>query len=96
MTLYFSGRADRLEKLQEQWYFQCSCVRCNDESEFGTWTSSITCPDCSTNDSEQSENIHLHPILSNYIQEPTTGSKDAERLSTKLQAISFQGKCGHR
>ena len=96
MIFYFSGRADRLEKLQEQWYFQCSCIRCNDESEFGTWTSSITCPDCSTNDLEQSENIHLHPILSNCIQEPTTGSKDAERLRTNLQTISFQGKCGHR
>ena len=96
MTFYFSGRADRLEELQEQWYFQCSCVRCNDESEFGTWTSSITCPDCSLSDSEQSENIHLHPILSNCIQESKNGSKDAENLSTNLQTILFQGTCGHR
>ena len=40
------GRWDRQIKLHEQWYFICDCLRCADQSEFGTWSSSIMCPKC--------------------------------------------------
>lgn len=89
------GRADRLEELQEQWYFQCCCPRCSDESEFGTWTSSITCPNCITNSSEQNENIYLNPYLSKDGHETENLSENANMSSTIIKKLQFTGRCGH-
>ena len=34
------------EKLENIWYFTCSCERCSDPTELGSFTSSVCCPGC--------------------------------------------------
>ena len=94
----FSGRIDRRKKLQEQWYFNCSCPRCIDPSEFGTWSSSITCPSCCRVD-EDAECVLINPM-------PTIQYSDTRKLSQSKSNIksepndidrSYLGEsCGHR
>ena len=85
-----------MQKLKEQWYFNCSCPRCADESEFGTWTSSISCPSCSRKDDQQRENMYLSPVLSVASQESDDSLQNVEKISTKEEQLLFVGKCGHR
>jgi hypothetical protein len=40
------GTPDRRRLLKEQFYFDCSCTRCADPTELGTYFSSLKCPDC--------------------------------------------------
>ena len=89
------GRADRQEELQEQWYFQCCCPRCSDESEFGTWTSSITCQSCLTNSTEQNENIYLNPYFSEDDHEIDEESEHINKLSKSIKKLQFKSICGH-
>ncbi|CAG4991158.1 unnamed protein product [Colias eurytheme] len=42
------GTALRQEHLLVGKYFQCTCTRCNDETELGTYISSARCPACKT------------------------------------------------
>ena len=95
LLLQFLGRADRQEELQQQWYFQCCCPRCSDESEFGTWTSSITCPKCLTNSSEQNENIYLNPFLSKDGHETENSPENVNTSSKSINQLQFKGICGH-
>ena len=37
---------DKKEKIANTWYFTCSCARCQDPSELGSYTSSVSCPGC--------------------------------------------------
>ena len=37
---------DKKEKISHTWYFTCSCERCSDPSELGSYTSSVSCPGC--------------------------------------------------
>ena len=90
------GCADRQVELQEQWYFQCCCPRCSDKSEFGTWTSSITCPNCLTDSSDQSENIYLNPYFLNDSPEIKESSEHVNNLSKNIKELQFTGICGHR
>jgi hypothetical protein len=44
------GRVKRRKKLREKWFFDCSCKRCEDPSEFGSHVSTLKCPNCSLTD----------------------------------------------
>ena len=37
---------DKKEKICNTWHFTCSCERCSDPSELGSFTSSVCCPGC--------------------------------------------------
>jgi hypothetical protein len=37
------GTESRRHHLADSWYFECSCPRCSDSTEFGTMYSSIKC-----------------------------------------------------
>ena len=37
---------NKKEKISNTWYFTCSCERCSDPSELGSFTSSVCCPGC--------------------------------------------------
>ena len=93
---FFVGRIDRYRKLQEQWYFNCSCSRCLDPSEFGTWTSSITCQ-YRCRDVTNATFELLHPILTT--QNPRSGQdldfKDVEACLKTEDSVKYVGKCGH-
>ena len=47
------GYMSRQTTYMKDWFFQCICQRCSDESEFGTFTSSIKCVDCSKKPSKR-------------------------------------------
>ena len=44
---YFQGFAQRQRTFTHEWFFQCSCPRCSDITEFGTFTSAVKCFQCS-------------------------------------------------
>lgn len=37
---------ERRRLLRELWCFECICRRCSDCSDFGTWSSHVSCPNC--------------------------------------------------
>ena len=37
---------EKKEKIANTWYFSCSCERCRDPTELGSFTSSVSCPGC--------------------------------------------------
>ena len=39
----FQGRVKRRKKLREKWFFDCSCPRCSDPTEFGSHVSTLKC-----------------------------------------------------
>jgi len=41
------GTSLRRERLRESWYFDCTCRRCKDPTEFGTYLDAIRCQICS-------------------------------------------------
>jgi len=41
------GQPKRRRHLQDEWYFECSCLRCLDCTEFGTYVSALKCSHCS-------------------------------------------------
>ena len=41
------GLMSRQSSFIKDWFFQCHCQRCTDETEFGTFTSCIKCVECS-------------------------------------------------
>ena len=43
LLTYFPSKQEKLENI---WYFTCSCERCCDPSELGSFTSSVCCPGC--------------------------------------------------
>ena len=47
---WFQGRVKRRKKLREKWFFDCSCKRCEDPTEFGSHVSTLKCPNCSLTD----------------------------------------------
>lgn len=47
------GRAARRKHLMMTKYFSCGCVRCDDNSEAGTYVSSLVCPACAGRVNEQ-------------------------------------------
>jgi hypothetical protein len=40
------GTPDRRRQLKDQFYFDCSCHRCADPTELGTFFSALKCPEC--------------------------------------------------
>jgi len=40
------GNIARQLAFKSLWNFQCSCIRCTDPTELGTFSSSLRCPDC--------------------------------------------------
>ena len=40
------GNVQRRNKIRKNWYFDCSCARCEDPSELGTNVSGAVCQDC--------------------------------------------------
>jgi len=51
------GNSARQPAFQSLWNFQCSCPRCDDPTELGTYASALLCPDCSANILPSSNNI---------------------------------------
>jgi len=43
---HFFGRSNRQPELSEHWHFSCSCPRCRDLSELGTWVDALVCQEC--------------------------------------------------
>lgn len=43
------GTLKRREHLHEGKFFWCSCDRCRDQTEYGTYTSALRCPKCNNN-----------------------------------------------
>ena len=41
------GNVRRRQQLRERWFFDCSCVRCADPTELGTFLSGVLCKKCS-------------------------------------------------
>ena len=50
ITITYTGlltyQAAKQEKLANVWFFTCSCARCSDPTELGSYTSSVLCPGC--------------------------------------------------
>jgi len=44
---HFFGLTYRITELDSLWHFQCSCSRCRDVTEFGSYCDGIQCKDCS-------------------------------------------------
>jgi hypothetical protein len=42
----FYGIPKRKLNLANEWYFDCSCARCSDVTEFGTFVSALKCGSC--------------------------------------------------
>eukprot|EP00093_Oithona_nana_P005600 05600.XXX_90784_92820_1 [CDS] Oithona nana genome sequencing. len=42
------GNFKRRKKIKDEWYFDCTCRRCSDPVERGTFISAIKCPNCGT------------------------------------------------
>lgn len=42
------GRVKRRKKLREKWFFNCTCKRCLDPTEFGSHVSTLKCPSCTS------------------------------------------------
>lgn len=42
------GRVKRRKKLREKWFFNCTCKRCLDPTEFGSHVSSLKCSSCTS------------------------------------------------
>lgn len=42
------GTFKRRKKIKEEWYFDCTCRRCSDPTECGTYSSGVQCFDCNT------------------------------------------------
>ena len=40
------GTAVRRSKIRKNWFFDCTCPRCRDPTEMGTFASALLCPDC--------------------------------------------------
>ena len=40
------GTATRRSKIRKNWFFDCSCPRCSDPTELGTFASALLCPVC--------------------------------------------------
>merc|ERR1711874_684017 len=40
------GLPKRKLELANEWYFHCSCLRCSDLTEFGTFVSAVKCASC--------------------------------------------------
>ena len=40
------GTATRRRKIRKNWFFDCTCARCCDPTEMGTFASALLCPDC--------------------------------------------------
>ena len=40
---------ERRRTIRENWYFDCSCKRCSDPTEFRTFLSALKCQSCSSN-----------------------------------------------
>ena len=40
------GTLKRRKKIKEEWYFDCTCKRCSDPTECGTYISAVKCFDC--------------------------------------------------
>lgn len=43
---HFFGLTYRISELSSHWHFQCSCRRCRDVTEFGSYCDAIQCKDC--------------------------------------------------
>ncbi|XP_023343481.1 protein msta isoform X2 [Eurytemora carolleeae] len=48
-TSLLSCTSHRQEKLRNLWFFSCTCARCSDPTELGTYISSVSCPSCPNN-----------------------------------------------
>jgi len=47
-ALCFQGTLKRRDHLKESKFFDCTCVRCSDPTELGTYAGALKCPQCST------------------------------------------------
>ena len=43
---HFYGGSYRLQELRQFWHFNCTCKRCRDKSEFGSFVDAVLCTDC--------------------------------------------------
>jgi len=45
-THVLQGHLKRRKQISDAWFFSCSCIRCSDPSELGSYASAVTCPLC--------------------------------------------------
>lgn len=90
--LYFQGTLKRREHLQEGKFFWCTCKRCADPTEFGTYSSAVQCPKCngagliiSTNSLQQDAPWKCDKC--GYIVTGASMMKLVDTVSTELDAI---------
>ena len=46
------GTAARRSKIRKNWFFDCTCARCRDPTEMGTFASALLCSDCTKTGNE--------------------------------------------
>ena len=50
ITITYTGlltyQPEKQEKLANVWFFTCTCPRCSDPTELGSYTSCVFCPGC--------------------------------------------------
>ena len=73
------GLHKRKLDLANEWYFDCSCARCSDVTEFGTFVSALKCSNCR-------EGLILP-------EDQKKGQKFLA-LRKSLLSLSFQDPCG--
>jgi hypothetical protein len=75
-------------QLKKSWFFDCTCSRCSDPTDFGTFTSSPKCLDCSRKpDQTASNQILPDNSESDRIKPDHTGSNQIELDKTRLNQI---------
>ena len=45
-THVLQGHLKRRKQISDAWFFSCGCIRCADPTEFGSFASAVTCPEC--------------------------------------------------
>ncbi|XP_023330630.1 protein msta isoform X2 [Eurytemora carolleeae] len=59
------GNIARQPAFKSLWNFQCTCARCIDPTELGTYSSSLLCPDCTSPIIQESTDLELDWCCSN-------------------------------
>lgn len=87
MSLIFQGTALRQQHLLIGKYFECTCARCSDVTEMGTYLSSAICPQCKTGYATESDKGWTCNKCDQALPSEIIGYK-VQCCSDKLNAIS--------
>jgi len=85
-THVLQGHLKRRKQISDAWFFSCSCVRCSDPTELGSFASAVICPHCQDGKILPLDSLSYHSMWRCEKCQKETDPKYIIDLEEKLEA----------